>query len=107
MASAKQFLGNKTLSNAKIAAQVKKGTRCKILEVEIKEAPVTKEPVIAFRVKECDGWIRVNVTNLVKLSTAFGDDTDTWVGKSVTIDHFSGDVMGKMQIQLAITPAKG
>ena len=107
MASAKQFLGNRTMGNAKVAAQLKGNPVVKILEIEVKEAPVSKEEVLAVKVKGCDGWIRVNPTNLQKWITAWGDDTDNYVGKSFKLVSFQSEVMGKMQTQFTMDPVKG
>jgi hypothetical protein len=104
MASAKQFLGNTCASNKKIAAQIKGGSKVKITACEVKQAAVTKDECLGIQVTGSEMWIRINSTNNHRLSQKYGDDTDKWIGKTITIQWGQDAVNGVMQTSLHITP---
>lgn len=105
MASARQFLGNGTASNKKIAEAFKNGAKTKILVAEVKETPGSKEPCIAVKCKGSELFIRVNSMSLNQLIPKFGDETDDWIGKDVTLTFVKQLVKGSEQVCLYIAPA--
>jgi hypothetical protein len=105
MASAKQFLGKGTMSNKRVAEMVKSGTKLRILEIQVKETPGSKEECLAFRPKGYETWIRINASSVAKLANTYGDDTDDWTGQDVVLEYTKQQVKGSDQLVFTLRPA--
>lgn len=105
MASAKQFLGNGTATNKLVAKEFKNGSKQKIVAVEVKETPGSKEPCIAVQFKGSQLWVRVNATSIRKLTPKLGDETDDWIGKDVMITLTQQSVKGNDATVLLLAPS--
>ena len=104
MASAKQFLSNKTAPNAKVAVKIKSGQKVKITDTDTKVRCGTETECLAFKCKEFEGWIALNNTSLLLLIDAWGDDSEEWHGKSVKLTIVDKNVSGEMKKEITVSP---
>jgi hypothetical protein len=82
-------------------------------DVTLTVADVTLEDMRDGKSKMCLHWVNpdrlpflLNKTNIKRLQKLFGDDTDTWLGKDVTLYNdpdveFMGEVVGGLRVRTA------
>jgi hypothetical protein len=88
---------------------IKAETR-KIVDAGVDDDPFNKKEgsqLIWLQFEEDGPRYRCNRLNAGELSKAWGDETDDWIGKQVTICRVQGKVKGKNEWLSQIKPAKG
>ena len=71
---------------------------------EVKPEIVREVRKMAIGFESVDRLMIVNKTNRQALTAAWGDDTDSWVGKSVTLSITSVMFEGKLTPSILLTP---
>lgn len=66
-----------------------------IYSCEIEEVGPDKEPKLVISFTEREQKLIVNKTNATTISTLHGDDTDDWIGKTITLYRSTANFGGK------------
>jgi hypothetical protein len=71
----------------------------------------TKKPLCYFRESQSGKPLALNSTNCKTIASLYGNDTDQWVGKRITIfpttTQFGGDEVECIRVRPRLPPEKG
>lgn len=106
MANVRKFRSNRCVPNSKFVEQCTPGEKLVITSAADKDNKFGKQPALGLEFKGKKGALRCNDSNIDQIAAKFGDETDEWAGKTVSITWRDTKVGDDDQVEVILTPTK-